>query len=311
MKNGPSLKINPPKVSVIIPSLNGDRWIEYAIKSILNQTYFNYEIIVVDGGSTDKTESIVKSYGNRISFISKPGLKTTAAHNVGIETARGDLICFLDVDDEWVENKLELQVAEILKNPELGLIYSDCYQINETGQIIGRFNPPMLNKIDFLKTLYIRNIIPNPTIMVPKKCFEAINGYDETMLYCEDYDMWMRIALKYDVLCIPTPLAKWRIHDVNRSFHEDNWIYENKLTDRFELFNPEFKKYRPIRESRILLGYGNYYNSQRKIELARSYFWKSIRCQPLSPVSYVQLLKTFLPSKALSILKKLKTIIFH
>ena len=124
-----------PVVSVIIPTYNHAMYIERTLESVFQQTYKNYEIIVIDDGSTDNTQEVIKSYENKITYICKENEGTAKSRNLGLKIAKGKYVAFLDSDDLWMPQKLELQVTLLDKNIDIGLVCTDfeIFCENEEG----------------------------------------------------------------------------------------------------------------------------------------------------------------------------------
>jgi glycosyltransferase involved in cell wall biosynthesis len=126
-----------PTVTVIIPTYNYGRFVADAIASVLAQTYAVFEIVVVDDGSTDETEEVVKTFGERVRYIKQQNAGVSAARNAGIEVSSGDLIAFLDADDTWLPEKIEKQVAKFAEDAEIGLVHCGMREFDDhTGETI-------------------------------------------------------------------------------------------------------------------------------------------------------------------------------
>src|ERR1700738_1594603 len=123
-----------PRVSVIIPIYNGGATIERALKSVFEQTFTDFEIVVVDDGSTDDTPSVLARFGDRIRVIRQPNRGLPGARNAGVAVSRGELLALIDHDDRWLPQKLELTVRALLDNPGAALVYSDMIVVNEAGE---------------------------------------------------------------------------------------------------------------------------------------------------------------------------------
>ncbi len=204
------------KVSVIIPTYNRAHWVTGAIESVLQQSYKNLEIVVVDDGSTDNTEQVLDKYKGKITYIYQENSGNVAIPvNVGLEHCTGKYICRLDDDDFYVLKKIELQVRLFQRNPDLGLVYSNAYTIDHN------LNPVAIGGVpdaeNLVKTLLTKNHICHSSVMVRRKCFEELGGYDESLKGSEDYDLWIRIASKWKCGVIDLPLVKYRIHSMMRS----------------------------------------------------------------------------------------------
>lgn len=211
-----------PTVSVIIPTYNRANLVSRAIKSVLNQTYQDFEIIVVDDCSEDNTEEIVKSFNDsRIRYIKhKKNKGGSAARNTGIKRARGKYIAFLDDDDEWLPSKLEKQIMLFEKlSKHYGVVYSGYYIAK--GDVIKRKVLPKYRG-DVYGYLLKRNFIGSPTIVVRKECFKRAGLFDEDLPASQDWDMWLRIAKYYKFEYILEPLA---IYYTNGSYFKlDKYI---------------------------------------------------------------------------------------
>lgn len=194
------------KVSVIIPTYNRETTIARAIQSVINQTWPNYEIIVVDDCSTDHTREIVEEFGDdriRYIYLEQNG-GASRARNTGIRQARCEYVAFLDSDDEWLPEKLEKQMHVILHAPEqIGLVYCRMMarQEEECDPIIC---PPFFMSKDrlegnLLAELAEQNLIGTPSVLARRKCLEQVGGFDESLSCLEDWDMVCRIAEQWEI----------------------------------------------------------------------------------------------------------------
>jgi glycosyltransferase involved in cell wall biosynthesis len=206
-----------PKVSVIIPAYNAEAYIAETLASVFSQTYNNYEIIVVDDGSTDKTWQILRSYGDRIKALTKPNGGPASARNLAIKQARGELIAFLDSDDLWVEDKLAEQVRFLDCQTHIGMVYSEALMFTQQGdrriikRKIGYAEAPTFCK------LLIGNFIPNLTVMLRRACVDKVGPLNEAkeMIAIEDYEYWLRVAKLFPIAGIARPLAYYRVRADN------------------------------------------------------------------------------------------------
>ncbi|KWW22532.1 MULTISPECIES: glycosyltransferase [Peribacillus] len=198
------------KVSIIVPFYNCP-YIEKALESLINQTYKNIEIIVVDDGSTLYSEKI-EPFLDKILFIKKENGGTASALNTGIEHATGDYICWLSSDDIFYPEKTEIQLR-LMERENAQFSYTSYYCIDENGEIITPvigINPP--TRLEFIKAMIKGNIINGCSVMIQKKVFEQIGVFDEALLYTHDYDLWLRIMQNYKFHFVPKPLLQYRIH---------------------------------------------------------------------------------------------------
>jgi len=203
-------------VSVVIPAYNSEKYICDAINSVLDQTYKNFEIIVVNDGSTDNTENIVKQYRNKIIYKYQENKGPASAKKLGTSLARGRYISYLDSDDIFLPEKLKLQVDYLDNHSQVGLVYCNYYCVDETEKLIELVSPS--------KNLLLiqENCVPTSGVMFRRECIDEVGTFDVTLGSNYDWDMWLRIPEKYPIYCIPKPLFKYRIHGKNISLNRPN-----------------------------------------------------------------------------------------
>jgi glycosyltransferase involved in cell wall biosynthesis len=188
-----------PRVSIIIPTFNRAHLLERAIRSVLNQTFRDFELFVVDDGSTDGTEKLplIRNPDPRLSFLGLPENRgVSAARNAGVRASSAPLIAFLDSDDEWLPTKLEKQVLWLDVHPDFRII-----QTRETWMRNGnRVNPPKTHEKfqgDLFAASLERCMITPSSVLLTQSLFEENNGFDESLPACEDYDLWLKITSRY------------------------------------------------------------------------------------------------------------------
>lgn len=197
-----------PLVSVIIPMYNAEKTIETSINSIFNQTYKDYEIIIINDGSKDKSKEIVEKIINnnkdkKILLINKENGGVSSARNFGIKNANGEYIAFLDSDDEWLPEKLEKQADILIKNKEIDFI--GCNRNNEkTSVLLKKFD--RLKKIEF-NDILLKMFPQTSTAVIKKNVFNEIGFYDEKQRYLEDGNLWLRIIAKKNCYMMPESLV--------------------------------------------------------------------------------------------------------
>jgi glycosyltransferase involved in cell wall biosynthesis len=207
-----------PLVSVIIATYNRARFVEQAVKSALNQTYEELEIIVIDDGSTDNTREVLKTYRNKITYIHQKRSERSIARNKGFGYSRGDYIAFLDSDDLWLRKKIEKQVDLLNKKPDVGLVYVDVEFIDARGNPCDDgivWDEP--ERQSLYEDLMTHNIVTGTTssAMIRRECLDKVGLFDESMNTCEDLDLYRRIARDYKFYRIDEPLVKFRVHGEN------------------------------------------------------------------------------------------------
>ena len=217
------MQASKPKVSVIIPTYNYGHFLGEAIRSVLGQTLQDWELIVVDDGSTDNTREVVAAFADpRIHYIHQQNRGNPAARNAALRVVSGEYVAFLDADDVWFPEKLEKQVAALDHlPPTVGLVYSDVYLFNnEDGTIIRSFlqgrRPPQGR---ILRELLGPDgwFISDTGSLIRREVFQRVGLYDESLWWYEDWEMWVRIAAAYEVAALDEPLARCRRHSANLS----------------------------------------------------------------------------------------------
>ncbi len=242
-----------PFVSVIIPTFNSAEFIEEAINSVLNQSYQNFEIIVVDDSSLDRTVDIVSELSKNESRISLYKIehagRPSVPRNVGINNAKGELVAFLDSDDVWTKDKLEEQIKYFNKYPNLIFVYSMSVTFGLTNIFSNNFEVlPLLFKAAKSREELIKkgNSITCSSVVVKLTALNRVNGFDEDpqLKAVEDYDLWIRLSELDDFYFIPRILVKYRIHGTQTSSDlkskQDRLMY---LANKRKLNLPKYKFY--------------------------------------------------------------------
>jgi glycosyltransferase involved in cell wall biosynthesis len=203
-----------PLVSVIIPVYNGAKFLKDAIANVQSQNYHPLEIIIVDDGSTDETAIIAQSFGDQIIYIYQENKRAAAARNTGLKLAKGELIAFLDVDDLWIENKLNQQIEYLDKNPDIEVVTGLLQRIviDENKQILKKFDERLLN-------------VNCSTALYRKSVFKKVGYFDESLKQGEDTDLFMRLRennIKIGI--IEEILLYYRRHQTNTTLNQDENI---------------------------------------------------------------------------------------
>lgn len=316
-----------PIVSVIVPAYNAELYIEEALKSIFEQTFHSYEIIVVDDGSKDRTSEIVHRFADRLLYIRQENSGPSKARNTGIQSARGKYIAFLDADDLWTKNKLELQIGFLETHPDIGMTFADMMTFNENDvtskshfQDIKRKNPYLYDILvreqNDLKDIFLMllkgNFIPTGTVVIRKSCLDQAGLFDESISSVEDLDMWMRISMFCKVCFLPYVLEKKREHESNIS--KDHYkaaccaIYvREKLLKKYpeftEKYRGEFDK--KLSKSYFKKGYWNF--SVGRLKEARENFIKSLDYRK-NFRALIYALSCFLPTSLIHGIRRIKNI---
>ena len=187
------------KISIILPTYNRESTIARSIKSILKQTWQDFELIIVDDGSTDNTCSVVESFSDsRIKYYRQENAGASSARNIGVTYSETDIIAFCDSDDVWKEEKLEKQVRFMEVNPSTSLVYT-AYMMHTRDRDIRVPKEGNICDKDILSGLLVKNSIGAPTVMVRKDAFQAVDGFDISMKSLEDWDFAIKVAKEYQI----------------------------------------------------------------------------------------------------------------
>ena len=201
-----------PKVSVIIPAYNAMAYLPETIANVLEQTYADFEVIVVNDGSTDNVEEwITQISDRRVKLVSQANLGLARARNTGIRESQGEYLAFLDADDLWESTKLAKQVQVLDSHSQAGLVYTWVAYIDEQGNSTGRVINHQLEGNVWQKLTKGNLVECGSVAMVRRQCFEKYGVFDCKLgSFVEDWDMWLRIARTYPFKVIKEPLTYYR-----------------------------------------------------------------------------------------------------
>lgn len=210
--------MHSPLVSIIMPAFNVEKYIHEAISSVIHQMYQNWELLVVDDCSTDGTKKIIEALAKkepRIKpiFLAKNGGKPSIAKNFALKEACGKYIAFLDSDDVWLEEKLQMQVFFMQQHPNFALTYTGSYWIDEQGKELKKILPHYESGY-LLSQMLGRYEINNQSVMIRAWILdETFRKFNEQITIGEDYNLFMHIVAKYEVASIDEYLIKYRIRE--------------------------------------------------------------------------------------------------
>ncbi|MBE9126713.1 MULTISPECIES: glycosyltransferase [unclassified Coleofasciculus] len=209
-----------PQISVIIPAYNASKTIKETVESVLNQTFSDFELIVINDGSTDSTSEIISTIKDeRLKVFSYPNTGVAASRNRGVSQALGEYISFLDADDLWTPDKLETQLKALQENPPAAVAYSWTDWIDEFGQFLrpgGHFTE---NGDVYVKLLLKDFIESGSNPLIRRQALTEVGGFDESLAFAEDWDLWLRLAAQYSFVAIPSPQILYRISPNSASFN--------------------------------------------------------------------------------------------
>jgi|GEM_PF-922159 len=222
-----------PLVSIIIPFHNRKDWVTESINSVINQTYSNWEIILVDDGSNDKNKIPSEILNNsKITLIIQENKGPSSARNIGIKNAKGKYIAFLDSDDIFLPKKLEDQIQFMENNPEISLSYTSYQYMDENKNFLEINN--LASRNAYYPEVIFQCLIATPTVMVKKEILKDDLMFNETIKIGEDVILWSNILKKYAGKGIDKPLTYVRKHSMSTAFNtESTFVGQNNVLDYF------------------------------------------------------------------------------
>jgi glycosyltransferase involved in cell wall biosynthesis len=199
-------------ISVIIPVYNGEKTIAKTIQSVLSQTFLEFELIIINDGSDDKTLEIVSNFkDNRIKVFSYLNAGLAASRNRGFSHSVGEFIAFIDADDLWTPDKLESQLRALQKNPQAAVAYSWTDLIDESDQFLRPGNHITENGNVYAKLLLTCFVVSGSNPLIRRQAFIEVGGFDESLAASQDFDLYLRLAARYDYVAVPAPQVLYRI----------------------------------------------------------------------------------------------------
>lgn len=207
-----------PNVSVVIPVYNGATTVKQTIESVLGQTYQDFEIIVINDGSQDETLAVISSIQDkRIKVFSYSNAGLSASRNRGFARACGEFIAFLDADDLWTSDKLELQLKALEQNPQAFVAYSWTDHIDESGKFLRPASYTSENGNIYERLLIGNFLACGSNTLIRTQALKEVGGFDESLNSAEDWDMWLRLAARYEFVVVPRPQVLYRISPYSMS----------------------------------------------------------------------------------------------
>jgi glycosyltransferase involved in cell wall biosynthesis len=217
-----------PLVSVIIPTYNRDAMVSEAVASVFEQTFKDFELIVVDDGSTDGTASLLSRFGSSLRPLQQEHRGVSAARNRGVAEARGELIAFLDSDDLWLPEKLAVQVSYLRTFPRAALCHTEEIWLRRGRRVNPRRRHAKAAGKDFVRLLRESLISPS-AVLIRRPVLEEAGGFDESLPACEDYALWLKLARTHEIHLIDRPLV------IKRGGHPDQLSRRLWGLDRFRV----------------------------------------------------------------------------
>jgi len=293
-----------PETSVVITCYNYARYLDGCLRSVLDQTYQDYEIIVVDDGSTDGTPQIMEQFSDvpNLRYIRQENRGQASAKNKGIQEAQGRFVSFLDADDLWERDKLARQVR-LFDNPAVGVVYSRAHLIDQDGNPLtlhfgGQYLTPRSGRVS--QWLLFDNFIWFSSSVVRKECFEKIGVFDETLSMGIDWDLWLKISTQYEFDFVDEPLLAYRTGHAGQMSKnaEGRQKCSDRIMENFIMKYPNAVTDKAIRTaySYTYCNRGSYF---RKIDKKKSYqfYARAIIKDPFNIGAYKGIVKNLINYK--------------
>lgn len=322
-------------ISVIIPAYNAGEYIEETLRSVLNQSYSHIEVIVIDDGSTDNTEALLKKHSDqRLKYI-KQANSGGPAHprNVGINVAKGEFIAIFDSDDLMSQYKLETQLKALELNPEAAFCCSNFSIINDKGDIstpdFWKTNK-VFQKLDIshrdelgnylfktaaiIDSLLLHNFIASSSMLIRKQILTTLGGFDESLENTDDYDMWLRIQQLHGCICIPQVLHQYRVRSgsiTSRGIHK---LVDGRTTVLKRHIDKATKKSTALHVKKTITKYqtsaGYYYFQQQELNKAKHYYLESFHILPtFNALKYI--ISCIMGQRFINTIRSLKNFFLH
>lgn len=270
------------KVSIIIPAYNAELFIRETLRSVLLQSYKNFEVIVVNDGSTDKTKDIINEFvsaDKRFYLIEKENGGAASARNLGVEKAKGDLIAFLDSDDLWHPDKLLKQVQYLEKYPQAGFVSCLAVIINENSRSRGLLAGRVLNGNCYKQMLEAGGISGGSIVLVRKECLDKVDKFQTELEHYEDWGVWLSLAKKFHMVTVPKMLVGYRRSFSSKSRNYNNLILSGELLLKraFEADQNLSRKYYKLCFARDVIGIGAWCFIDGEYKEAKNFVKKGMR----------------------------------
>jgi glycosyltransferase involved in cell wall biosynthesis len=318
-----------PRVSVIVPTYNCGKFLAETLNSVLAQKYEDYELIVVNDGSTDNTDEVLSPFRNRLVYICQPNKGLPAALNAGLKAAKGELIAILDADDLWHEEKLAKQVDLMDNCKEVGLCYTNFAPFGERANYQTGFDEQkgslicyprksvggdgyVITSNSFLRDLFVFQGSPKPSsVLFRRECIEKAGFFDETLTFCQDTQMSLRIAKYFNFGYVDQCLLFRRVRSdsLGTAQSDRRYILEHiHMYETLDSWIPLTEEERSARNN-VLAGYclaaGYLDFSDNCLASSRSHLWKSLRLSfSLKTLCYLVL--SFIPKQLVPVLRRFK-----
>tara|TARA_Y100000590_G_C15547742_1_gene949657 strand:+ start:65 stop:988 length:924 start_codon:yes stop_codon:yes gene_type:complete len=293
------------KVSIIIPAYNKYKFTRKTIKSILNQTYRNIEIILVDDGSTDLTCELKNEFNNSIKYIYTKNQGASAARNIGISKSTGDYLAFIDCDDVYEPEKIEKSIDILQNHSSYDFVYTDVYFIDKKDNQIKQksYTKNHPGSGDISNRIILSDFtFTNSTLVLRKSCLNSISGFDEKIFVAADRDFLLRLAINFKAYYLPIKLTGYRVGSGNAEKNLDTMLKEfiYLIDKNINQVSDKSKNFRNKCYSNVYYNFAKKYLNANNSLLAKKYFMKSLKLYFLNK----HMLKIFIAILMLNLMPK-------
>jgi glycosyltransferase involved in cell wall biosynthesis len=302
MSVSPQRRLPAPRVSVVIPTYNRARYVAEALESVFAQTFKDYEVIIVDDGSTDNTQTALQPYMERIRYVRQENRGLAAARNRGVREVRGEFVAFLDSDDCWEPRMLEEVLKTFEKHPDVGAVFVAEREMDEQGNLLKRVHTKRSPGLFFTPESMVSKdtgVGCGRPPVVRRKWLDALGGFDESMRSAVDCEMWIRYSFHVPMVLQPEPFVRRRVHEGHlsgdRGVNAEHWL---RILEKLKRERPEFVREHPwlyrravgkenLRLGRELLAKGS--GDREHLRQAQRALGKAIRSYPFFLRAYFYL----------------------
>jgi glycosyltransferase involved in cell wall biosynthesis len=289
------------RVSIVITCYNYARFLPAAINSALAQTHADVELIVVNDGSTDETDAVMRRYASnsRVRYLVQKNAGQANAKNRGIRAAEGEFIAFLDADDVWRSDKLEKQLP-LFNDPKVGVVYSRMRSINEEGAPVAVEPAPATlspKRGEVTRDLYLDNFIPFSSSVVRRECLTAVGPIDESLSMGIDWDLWLRASVSWRFDFVNEPLLDYRVgHAAQMSRNvEERQACSDRIMTKFVREHPRALSPTIVRDAwSYTYNRRGYYFRPLDLRKSTDFYRRALREKPLQAAAYFGLAKNAL-----------------
>ena len=261
-------------VSVVMPSFNASSWISSSIQSVQRQSYQNWELIIIDDGSTDNTIETLNTFliDHRISLITQKNSGPAAARNVGIQKSKGEYLAFLDSDDYWMPDKLVQQLNFIDSHKECGLVHTDYRIFHEEPKVSKPFKQPgWFSRWSEEERLLVCDTIGTLTVLTYTELVKEVGGFREDLHGTEDWDLWIRISKDSKICKLNYETACYRIHPTGISQSSIQHFNELEKVYNYHIFESDVSRHIHFAAKAVI-------NLRKaKLRFIEKSFWSSIQ----------------------------------